>query len=71
MDKNKAFRQWQGRMGFTRRHVSNALGIAINTVAGYRAGKRTSGEVEVPKNILLACAAIEEGLPPIKEENDK
>jgi hypothetical protein len=74
MDKSRAFCQWQGRMGFTRRHVSNALGIAVATVAGYRAGKRTGispGEsipVEVPKHILLACAAIEKRLPPIKEE---
>lgn len=64
-DRCKAFRQWQERMNFNRQHVSTALGIAINTVAGYRTGNRSNGIVEVPKHILLACSAIEAGLTPI------
>lgn len=58
-------------MGLTLREVSSALGIARNTAGNYCTGKRSDkkdddGEVIVPKHILLACNAVEQGLPPIK-----
>lgn len=69
-DKSKAFRQWQQRMGFSRSHVCMALDIAINTVTGYRNGHRSEGVVQVPKHILLACAAIEAGLEPVTSRKE-
>lgn len=65
---SKAFKSWKGRMGFTLRGVAGALGISRGTAHNYCAGKRCDIEepVEIPKHILLACSAVEEGLPPIQ-----
>ena len=67
---SKAFRAWKVRMGYTLRNVTNALGIARNTAGNYCTGRRLGklGEeemVEVPKVVLLACSAVEQGLPPV------
>lgn len=55
-------------MGLTLKGVSTSLGISRNTAGNYCVGKRCDkqDEVEIPMHILLACAAIEHKLPPIK-----
>lgn len=55
-------------MGLTLDGVSRSLGISRNTAGNYCLGKRCdkAEEVEVPKHILLACSAVEAGLPPVK-----
>lgn len=71
-DSNIAFRRWKQRMGFTYRQAASSLGICISTAGFYKAGVRRENKnddskpVEVPKAILLACAAIENNLPPIQ-----
>lgn len=64
---SKSFRSWRKRMGMSEQAAAFALGLGKCTVANYSTGKRYSpaGAVNVPKHILLACAAIESGLPPI------
>lgn len=54
-------------MGFTHHDAAKALHLGITTVSNYSLGKRcdTDHEVEVPYPVLLACAAIENGLVPI------
>lgn len=61
-------------MGLSLRGVSLALGISKNSAQNYCAGKRWQPEgqedVEIPKPILLACAAIENGILPISYTED-
>lgn len=53
-------------MGFTHKEAAASLGLGITTVSNYSIGKRSdSGEVDVPKIVLLACAAVEKELLPI------
>jgi transcriptional regulator with XRE-family HTH domain len=54
----------------TQQGAAKALGVSRNTVANYDTGKRFDPQfkdspVEVPKVVLLACAALENGLSPI------
>lgn len=68
---SKAFSVWRRRMDFTYREAAHALGICPATIRNYCAGRRKERkedddrEVEIPKYILLACAAVEKELPPI------
>lgn len=58
-------------MGLTLRGVSQSLKIARNTAANYSSGSRVDSDkdVEVPYVVLLACSALERGIPPVKIEN--
>lgn len=56
-----AFTSWRERMGFRfDTQAAAALGCTRETVRRY-----SSGKVEIPRYIELACAAIEAGLAPI------
>lgn len=60
-------------MGYTQRKIASVLDMSVGGVRYYSAGVRrvkrggAAQKVEVPVAVLLACAAIEAGLPPIKE----
>lgn len=66
-----AFRRWRRRVGATWRECSVQLGVCVTTVQTYEtgvaygglAGKRAAHPV--PRGILLACAALEAGIPPV------
>lgn len=64
---NKAVRAWRKRMGFTQLETAIIFDLDINTIRNYELGRRCdcSYPVIVPRIILLACAAIEQKLPPI------
>ena len=66
--RSKAFRAWKKRMAFTHKKASVALGVSFNTVANFYRGKRTEhGDyVVIPHTVMLACAAIEANIEPIK-----
>lgn len=59
-------------MGFTYRDAAKSLKLCMASVGYYSVGERRDAEdseakpVEVPHVVLLACAAIEGKLPPIK-----
>jgi len=49
------------RLGLNKVEAASALGIARSTLDRYLAGS-----VAIPKSIALACAAVAQGLPPVK-----
>jgi len=57
---------WQSRLGLTDRAAAAALGM---TLAGYQRNKRGRSPGGAPRGssatVLLACAAVEAGLPPL------
>lgn len=65
---SKAFRSWRTRMGMTQKQAASVLGLAQNTVGNYDFGRRcdVDGNVMVPLHILLACAAVEAKLSPVR-----
>lgn len=53
-------------MGYTHKEAATALGLGVTTVSNYSIGERCdSGKVDVPKSVLLACAAVEQRLLPV------
>lgn len=70
--RTQAIRNWQRRMGYTQGRSAEALGICKSAFKYYAAGKRREKKedefmkVEIPKTVLLACAAVEAGLSPIR-----
>lgn len=65
----KAFCRWQERMRFSKKEAAVRLDLSYAVVKYYFSGKRKHGEdhgvVEIPRIVLLACAAIEHNLSPI------
>lgn len=51
---------WRKRLKLRKAQAASLLGVGRNTYARYEAG--TS---KIPLSVLLACAAIAQGLPPI------
>lgn len=68
---SKAFCSWRRRMNLSYREAAKALGLCMSVVGFYSRGirrdrKEEAGKsVEVPKSVLLACAALENNLPTI------
>jgi transcriptional regulator with XRE-family HTH domain len=54
------FEAWRQRNGLTKVAAAEALGLHHNTVARYE-----SGELEIPRSVALACAAIAYELKPM------
>jgi len=52
---------WRSRLGLTISGAAEQLGCARNSLAAYEAGR-----TPIPRYIALACAAIAQGIPPIK-----
>ena len=52
---------WMTRLNLNKVQACHALGISRMRLDRY-----ISGQVNIPKSISLACAAIAQGLPPIK-----
>ena len=68
---SKALIQWRHRMKYTQKEAWWALGVSRSGYQIWEAGHRfdkPSEPVAVPKSILLACSALEEGLAPIAED---
>jgi predicted transcriptional regulator len=69
---SKAFCLWRKRMGLSYHQAAQALGLCTSAVGFYSRGTRKNQKeseekiVDVPKTVLLACKALEHGLPPIK-----
>ena len=52
---------WMARLHFNKFKAATELGIARTTLDRY-----LEGATEIPRYIALACAAIAQGIPPIK-----
>lgn len=52
---------WMARLHFNKTRAASELGIARTTLDRY-----LDGSVTIPHYIALACAAIAQGVPPIK-----
>ena len=69
---SSAFSKWRKRMNLSYSQAAEALGLCVSAIGFYSRGSRKQQkegedkEVEVPKTVLLACQAIEQGLKPIK-----
>lgn len=59
--KADAFRRWMKRLSLSDSQASLALGLSRNTVMVYR-----RGESQIPHYVMLACAAVAQGLREIK-----
>lgn len=65
------FRAWRNTQGFTLETAAEALGLGRATLQLYERGRRfetdeqgDAAEVEIPRHVALACAAIAAGLKP-------
>lgn len=69
---SKAFCSWRKRMKLSYSQAADVLELCVSAVGFYSRGTRKNKKddeetiVHVPKTVLLACRAIEAGLPPIK-----
>lgn len=65
-DDQTAIAAWRTRMGWTQRQAAAALGMSLS---GYQAQERGASFRGTPREasraLLLACAALEAGLPPV------
>lgn len=67
------FRAWRAALGLTQRQAAAKLGLSVSMVKNYESGhlRRRDAhtgeliEVEIPRTVALACAAIAAGLKPI------
>lgn len=68
MKEMTAIRAWRQRMGFTQREAAAALGVALVTFQTWEHEKsrHTDKPLEPPTTALLAAAAVEAGLGPVR-----
>jgi transcriptional regulator with XRE-family HTH domain len=67
------FRAWRAGLGLTQLQAAAKLGLSVSMLKNYESGflRRRDAhtgeliEVEIPRAIALACAAIAAGLKPI------
>lgn len=61
-----ALKAWQARMGLSYTTAAKAIGVGRSTYAAYIRGINDKGKpAPISRTVLLACAAIEAGLPPV------
>ena len=62
-----AIGKWRARLGISQRAAAKALGLALTSYQDQERGtSRATGEpIRTPRSLLLACAAVEAGLPPV------
>lgn len=66
--KNENFKQWRENLGITQSEAAKLLGLGRSTIIQYEQGYRrgaNKAQVEIPKSIALACAALSAGLEPL------
>lgn len=67
------FRAWRAALGLTQAQAAARLGLSVSTIKTYESGflRRRDAhtgelvEVEIPRTVALACAAIAAGLKPV------
>jgi len=62
---------WRKRMGWLQREAAEAFNVSLTTYQTWECEYRHShpkGPFQVPKHVLLAAAAIENGLKPISNK---
>ncbi len=58
---------WRERFGWTRTRAAAELGLHVTTYLAYERGAYWDGsETKIPRYVLLAAAAIAQGIPPLK-----
>lgn len=67
MGHQTAIASWRARIGLSQRAAAEALGMSLS---GYQEQERGAGfdgrPREAPRVLLLACAALEQGLGPVQ-----
>lgn len=63
-----AIARWRARMGLSQRAAASALAMSLSSYQDQERGtNRTTGApIRTPLSLLLACAALEHGVPPIE-----
>lgn len=60
-----AVAQWRARMGLSQRAAAEALGLSLPAYQEHERGASFAGRAREPSRlVLLACAALEQGLSP-------
>jgi DNA-binding XRE family transcriptional regulator len=61
--KANSITRWRARLGMNKSEAARALGMSRQTLEAYE-----RAYMEPPQYVLLACAALEEGLKPISKK---
>ena len=62
-----AIASWRARMGLSQRAAAEALGMSLSAYQEQERGASFSGVPREPSRVLLlACAAVETGIEPVK-----
>lgn len=56
-----SLKAWRERMNFTQKKAADEIGCSVRSITNWE-----GGVADVPRYIALACAAIAQGVPPIK-----
>lgn len=67
MSAETAVSQWRARMGLSQRAAAEALGMSLSAYQEQERGASFAGAAREPSRVLLlACAAVEAGLPAVE-----
>lgn len=68
-DRPTAIALWRGRMGLSQRAAAAKLGLSLPAYQAHERGASFAGQAREPSRaLLLACAALENGIDPVGEE---
>lgn len=56
------FKRWRKSLGLSQKDAAHALGLKRRVVQYYEKGERDGKDLEIPRYIRLACAAITSGV---------
>ncbi|MBP5856494.1 helix-turn-helix transcriptional regulator [Marivibrio halodurans] len=56
------FRRWRKSLGLSQKDAAHALGLKRRVVQYYEKGERDGKDLEIPRYVRLACAALTAGI---------